>query len=109
MFRKFCHLVLTLLALSNPLFAQTTKAMIEKGEWSSDGKPVGQPPATPADAPAETIGNALPLPDNKLPAPGVPSDALPRPDIAAVPPKPAPPPVAKVEPKKTPNDKLNKQ
>ncbi len=81
-------------------------AMIEKGEWSSDGKPVGQPPATPADAPAETIGNALPLPDNKLPAPGVPSDALPRPDIAAVPPKPAPPPVAKVEPKKTPNDKL---
>src|SRR5450830_1591490 len=30
-------------------------AMIEKGEWSSDGKPVGQPPATPADAPSDTI------------------------------------------------------
>ncbi|AXA93989.1 N-acetylmuramoyl-L-alanine amidase [Massilia sp. YMA4] len=82
-------------------------ALIEKGEWSSDGKPVGQPPATAADAPAATLGNALPLPDNKLPAPGVPSEALPRPDIAAVPPKAEPtPPSAKQEPKKAPGDKL---
>ncbi|WEF32782.1 N-acetylmuramoyl-L-alanine amidase [Pseudoduganella chitinolytica] len=81
-------------------------AMIEKGEWSSDGKPVGQPPATPEEAPAATLGNALPLPDNKLPAPGVPSEALPRPDIAAVPPKAEPPAPPKAESKKVPNDKL---
>ncbi|MFB9287119.1 N-acetylmuramoyl-L-alanine amidase [Pseudoduganella plicata] len=80
-------------------------AMIEKGEWSSDGKPVGQAPATPAEAPAPTLGNALPLPDNKLPAPGVPSQALPRPDIAAVPPKTDAP---KPEPKKPQVDKNDK-
>ncbi|TWI64264.1 N-acetylmuramoyl-L-alanine amidase [Pseudoduganella lurida] len=53
-------------------------AMIEKGEWSSDGKPVGQPPVA-----EQHPAIPLPLPDNKIPAPGVPSQALPRPDIAA--------------------------
>ncbi|UGQ45562.1 N-acetylmuramoyl-L-alanine amidase [Massilia endophytica] len=47
-------------------------AMIEKGEWSKDGTPVGQEPA-PKDV--------LPLPDNKIASPGVPSEAAPRPDI----------------------------
>jgi N-acetylmuramoyl-L-alanine amidase len=47
-------------------------AMIEKGEWSKDGAPVGQEPA-PKDV--------LPLPDNKIASPGVPSEAAPRPDI----------------------------
>jgi N-acetylmuramoyl-L-alanine amidase len=51
-------------------------AMIEKGDWARDGSPVGQEPAPKP---------ALPLPDNKIAAPGVPSEALPRPDIAAVP------------------------
>ncbi|GGY05383.1 AMIN domain-containing protein [Massilia dura] len=63
-------------------------AMIEKGEWSSDGTPVGQPPlAEQHPAPG------LPLPDNRIPAPGVPSEAVPRPDIAAKtePPKPEAP------------------
>jgi N-acetylmuramoyl-L-alanine amidase len=61
-------------------------AMIEKGEWSSDGKPVGQP-SVAEQHPAP----GLPLPDNKLPAPGVPSEAVPRPDIAAKTDKPEPP------------------
>ena len=65
-------------------------AMIEKGEWSSDGKPVGQPPV----AEQHPAPPGLPLPDNKLPAPGVPSTALPRPDIAATTkPEPAKPDV----------------
>ncbi len=62
-------------------------AMIEKGEWSSDGKPVGQP----AIAEQHPAAPALPLPDNKIPAPGTPSAAVPRPDIAAA--APAKPPV----------------
>jgi N-acetylmuramoyl-L-alanine amidase len=62
-------------------------AMIEKGEWSSDGTPVGQAPV----AEQHPAPPGLPLPDNKLPAPGVPSEAVPRPDIAAKPPAPKEP------------------
>ncbi|GGY54431.1 N-acetylmuramoyl-L-alanine amidase [Pseudoduganella albidiflava] len=54
-------------------------AMIEKGEWSSDGVPVGQPQVA-----EQHPAPGLPLPDNRLPAPGVPSEAVPRPDIAKV-------------------------
>jgi N-acetylmuramoyl-L-alanine amidase len=62
-------------------------AMIEKGEWSSDGVPVGQPPVA-----EQHPAPGLPLPDNRIPAPGVPSEAVPRPDIArAEPRKPEPP------------------
>jgi len=62
-------------------------AMIEKGEWSSDGVPVGQPPVA-----EQHPAPGLPLPDNRIPAPGVPSKAVPRPDIArAEPRKPEPP------------------
>lgn len=62
-------------------------AMIEKGEWSSDGVPVGQPQVA-----EQHPAPGLPLPDNRLPAPGVPSEAVPRPDIAKVePPKPEAP------------------
>ncbi|WP_338766745.1 N-acetylmuramoyl-L-alanine amidase [Massilia sp. METH4] len=68
-------------------------AMIEKGEWSSDGVPVGQP-----NVAEQHPAPGLPLPDNKIPAPGVPSEAVPRPDIAKT--EPAKPPAAK------PNEKL---
>ncbi|MBB3220781.1 N-acetylmuramoyl-L-alanine amidase [Pseudoduganella umbonata] len=68
-------------------------AMIEKGEWSSDGVPVGQPQVA-----EQHPAPGLPLPDNRIPAPGVPSQAVPRPDIAKVEPR-------KPEPPK-PNDKL---
>jgi len=71
-------------------------AMIEKGEWSKDGTPVGQETAPKP---------ALPLPDNKIAAPDVPpSQAVPRPDIAAAPEPKKPEPA---EPKR-PGQKLTR-
>lgn len=73
-------------------------AMIEKGEWSSDGTPVGQPPVA-----EQHPAPGLPLPDNRLPAPGVPSAAVPRPDIAKT--EPPAPQAPRSQPPK-PADKL---
>ena len=71
-------------------------AMIEKGEWAKDGSPVGQEAAPKP---------ALPLPDNKIAAPDVPpSQAVPRPDIAAAPEPKKPEPA---EPKR-PGQKLTR-
>ena len=73
-------------------------AMIEKGEWSSDGTPVGQPPVA-----EQHPAPGLPLPDNRIPSPGVPSAAVPRPDIAKT--EPPAPQAPKSQPPK-PVDKL---